>query len=63
MTAESLQNVQGVEVEPYHPLGAGKAALLGKEYALDGLSFPENETVESWIQKIAAQTGVSVKKG
>jgi pyruvate formate lyase activating enzyme len=62
-TAESLQNVQGVEVEPYHPLGAGKAALLGKEYALDGLSFPENETVESWIQKIAAQTGVSVKKG
>lgn len=62
-TAESLQHVQGVEVEPYHPLGAGKAALLGKEYALDGLSFPENETVESWIQKIAAQTRVSVKKG
>ena len=61
--AESMENVQGVEVEPYHPLGAGKAALLGKEYALDGLSFPENETVEEWIRSIAAQTKVSVKKG
>ena len=61
-TAESLRNVQGVEVEPYHPLGAGKAALLGKEYALDGLSFPENETVESWMAQVRSQTSVPVKK-
>lgn len=61
-TAEQLQNVQGIEFEPYHPLGAGKAALLGKEYALDGLSFPENEAVEAWIRQIGAQTKISVKK-
>ena len=60
--AERLENVQGVEVEPYHPLGAGKAALLGKEYGLEGLSFPENETVEDWIQRIAEKTKISVKK-
>ena len=62
-TANSLQNILQIDVEPYHPLGAGKARNLGKDYPLEALTFPENETVESWIKQIAEQTSVPVKKG
>ncbi len=61
-TAEALTNILEIHIEPYHPLGSGKAARLGREYALESLSFPEKETVEEWIQTIQAQTRIPVKK-
>ena len=60
--ANSLKNVQEIHIEPYHPLGSGKAAMLGREYALPELSFPTEETVKDWIARVAAQTNVPVKK-
>lgn len=61
-TANSLKNILEINIEPYHPLGNSKSVMLGKEYGLDGLTFPENSTVEEWINKIAAMTSVKVKK-
>ena len=61
-TANSLKNILEVNIEPYHPLGSGKAQMLSKEYVLKDLTFPENETVEEWIKYISAKTKVPVKK-
>ena len=61
-TANRLHHVLGIDIEPYHPLGSGKAALLGKDYPLQDLTFPANETVEEWINTIQSQTAVPVKK-
>ena len=61
-TANRLQHVLGIDVEPYHPLGSGKAALMDKDYPLKDLTFPENSTVEEWISTIQSMTAVPVKK-
>lgn len=62
-TANSLKHIQQVHIEPYHPLGSGKMKKLGKEYALEELTFPSNETVEDWIKEISAMTDIPVVKG
>lgn len=61
--ANDLKHVLEINIEPYHPLGSGKSDMLGKEYQLKDLTFPENETVESWIKAIQEMTQVPVKKG
>ena len=61
-TANALAHILEVNIEPYHPLGSGKAEKLGKDYALKDLTFPENETVEGWIRTVQEQTAVTVKK-
>ena len=61
-TANSLKNILEINVEPYHPLGSGKSSMLGKNYALENLTFPENETVQYWMDQIQSQTKVPVKK-
>lgn len=60
--AEKLSNVQRVDVEPYHPLGKSKSRDLGKEYPLEELSFPEEEAVKEWIQRISSGTSKPVGK-
>jgi pyruvate formate lyase activating enzyme len=60
--ANSLKNVLEINVEPYHPLGAGKCEQLGKEYPLSDLGFPEDATVAKWIEKIKVHTPIDVKK-
>ena len=60
--ANSLSNVTEINIEPYHPLGSGKAAMLGRDYALSDLTFPAEETVKDWIARVAAKTDVPVKK-
>lgn len=60
--ANSLSNVLEINIEPYHPLGSGKSEMLGKEYALQGLGFPEEETVKGWIERVKRETGVLVRK-
>ena len=60
--ANKLNNILEINNEPYHPLGKGKAQNLGREYALDDLSFPENAEVEKWIENISSKTNIPVKK-
>lgn len=60
--ANSLQHVQHIDVEPYHPLGKGKSAAVGLGYALEDLPSPSDETVRTWIEAIASQTNVPVQK-
>jgi len=61
-TANKLKNVLEVNIEPYHPLGSGKSEMLGRDYILKDLTFPEEETVKSWISKVQENTKVTVKK-
>lgn len=61
-TADSLKNILEINIEPYHPLGSGKADMLGKSYELKDLTFPENETVTQWMKLLAEKTKVPVKK-
>jgi len=60
--AEKLSCVQRVDVEPYHPLGKSKSESLGEQYALENLTFPEDETVKGWIDAIASGTCKPVQK-
>lgn len=60
--ANSLSNVLEINIEPYHPLGSGKSEMLGREYALQGLGFPEEETVKGWIETVKSRTEITVKK-
>ena len=60
--ANKLKNVIEINIEPYHPLGKGKTELLGKEYALSDLGFPNEETVKEWMAKVSEKTQVPVKK-
>ena len=61
-TASSLKNIIEINVEPYHPLGSGKSEMLGKDYVLKELTFPEEKTIASWIDKIQSQTKIEVKR-
>ena len=61
--ANSLKHIQQIHIEPYHPLGSDKMNKLGKNYALEELAFPSNETVQGWIDEISCMTEVSVIKG
>lgn len=60
-TANRLKHILEINLEPYHPLGSGKAAMLGKAYELEGLSFPEPEIMEKWKARIEKETNVPVK--
>lgn len=61
-TANSLKHILEVNIEPYHPLGSGKSTMLGKDYPLRDLTFPDNEVVDSWILSVQERTVVPVKK-
>lgn len=61
-TANQLKHVLEINIEPYHPLGSGKSAMLDKEYALKDLTFPDNAVVEQWMDSVRGKTGVTVKK-
>lgn len=60
--AESLKSIVEVNIEPYHPLGMGKSALLGREYALSEVGFPSDDQVSQWIEVIQTKTSVPVKR-
>lgn len=60
--ANELKNIIEINIEPYHPLGSGKAKSLGRDYLLDDLTFPEEETVKKWIETVSEKTGITVKK-
>ena len=60
--AEELPGILSVDIEPYHPLGIGKAQRLGKQAAFEELGIPEKAVVDSWIEKIQKMTTKIVKK-
>ncbi len=60
--AEELENVERIDIEPYHPLGQEKSEALGKDYSLSHLTFPEEETVQAWITLISSATKKPVQK-
>lgn len=59
--ANSLKNVEGIDVEPYHPLGVSKAAQLGNQEYFHA-PFVEKEQWDSWIKLLKAHTDLEVKK-
>lgn len=61
-TANSLTGIKEINVEPYHPLGSGKAERLGKAYPLDGVVFPDEAQVREWMDRIQQYTDVTVRK-
>lgn len=56
-------NIDHVEVEPYHPLGIGKAADLDKkaEYTLQ--KMPAEDTIQQWMETIQRLTRRKVELG
>ena len=51
---ETLDNVERVEVLPYHTLGAYKWKELGMEYPLEGIDPPTAERVENARKRLGA---------
>lgn len=58
--AEQYDNIDHIEIEPYHPLGEGKNAALGKE--VHEIASPEKSEVAQWIDRIKAGTHKLVKQ-
>ncbi len=48
--ADTLQHCQGVEVMPYHAMGAYKYDCLGRTYRCADVPEPDKETVAHWRQ-------------
>ena len=61
--ADSLDHIQGVEIEPYHSLGNDKLERIGRTVAPEQkYEMPEKETVDQWMQAIQAKTKVPVRR-
>lgn len=54
--AERLSCVDHIDVEPYHPLGKGKASALGRQYPLETLASPTEETITYWCDTLSHYT-------
>jgi pyruvate formate lyase activating enzyme len=58
--AEQLRHVVGVEVMPYHPMGASKARSIGRTYPLPDVDFADAAAADRWREAIAAETAKPV---
>ena len=58
--ANSLSNVERIDIEPYHDLGSGKYEQLGQNSAKHSFRVPEKAEVDAWREKIASHTSVPV---
>ena len=59
--AGSLRNVQRIELEPYHPLGASKARNIGKIYSVANEEFTDKSVSAAWLSEIRAISSIPVK--
>ncbi len=59
--ANSLQNVIGIEISPYHELGLSKLSRMGRE-AENQFAVPKKEDTQSYIEAVKKYTYKSVKK-
>jgi len=62
-TANALRNIIEINIMPYHPMGASKAARIGREYPISDISFTTDGQIEAWILAVSRETNVTVKKG
>lgn len=62
-TANKLANIIEVNIMPYHPMGASKAARVGRKYALADIGFTTDDMKLEWIKAIQADTNTLVKQG
>ena len=61
--ARQHPQITSINLMPYHPLGESKARRIGKTSTLPNLSFPDDKTVDAWLQTIRNNTDVPVLKG
>ena len=59
--AQSLKNITGIEISPYHILGTSKAKRLGKA-DLAEFAVPSEQDVKRYIDTIKEYTDVNVKR-
>lgn len=55
--AARLPGIEGVHLEPYHPLGISKNEQLGKKPAYENRSFLDAKSLTARAEAIAAQSG------
>lgn len=60
--ANGLKNLRGIELEPYHYLGASKYVNLGRTDMTKNFSMPENAVAEEWVREMQKYTDVNVRK-
>ena len=61
--AGSLDHVQRIDVEPFHPLGLGKEAQLGIAPRMEVPdTMPADSQVEEWMEFLRARTDIPVAK-
>ena len=58
--AAELPNLEGIELMPYHGLGAGKLTRLGRPEDPRDVRTPDAATINGWIDRLAG-LGVTVK--
>ena len=59
--ANTLDNVQGIDIEPYHPLGVSKAERLGEKSSYDA-PFSTEDIWKKQLAYISVRTGCPVQK-
>jgi len=57
-----MENIQELDILPYHPLGTSKNQRLGKSIPLTYISMPPDGQVQEWLNVIQAHTSVVVRK-
>jgi len=62
-TANALRNITEVNIMPYHPMGASKAARIGREYTIPDMAFPTDAQIEGWIGAVSRETNTVVRQG
>ena len=58
--ANSLQNVDAIHLEPYHPLGLSKAGQLGKVQAYGNDAFLDSSLISPYAEMLRAKVSVDV---
>jgi len=61
-TANKLNNLMYIDIEPYHPLGKSKNERLGREYPLSDLGFVDEKTVCDWMKSVQGMTNWQVRR-
>ena len=58
--ANSLNNIQKIEIEPYHSLGLAKAQAVGKILGYTETELTKKEIAENWVHAIRKHTDIEV---
>jgi hypothetical protein len=59
--ANRFRAIESIDLEPYHPMGVGKALALGKEAAYNNGEFLSDAAAEEAREFLASRVSVSVR--